>query len=157
MAERGELNFQTQVKSDVAPLNNLVESLILKAPSIHALRDPTRGGLPTTLHENAAQSKVTITINEKDIPIKKEVQAACEMLGFDPLYVANEGKIIAILPQEHAKPALHAMHSHPYGKDAKINGFVEKIDGKERVLLKTIIGGTRIIDTLAGEMLPRIC
>jgi hydrogenase expression/formation protein HypE len=157
LAERGKLGFQTQVKSDVAPLNNLVEKLISKAPSIHVLRDPTRGGLATTLNEIATQSKVTITINEKDIPIKKEVQAACEMLGFDPLYVANEGKLITILPSEEAELALHAMHSHPYGKDAKIIGCVEKADKKERVLLKTIIGGTRIVDTLAGEMLPRIC
>ena len=157
LAERGKLGFRTKLKSDVAPLNTLIEKILSKAPNVHVLRDPTRGGLATTLNEIANQSKVLITINEKEIPIRKEVLAACEMLGFDPLYVANEGKLIVILPPEQAEDALQAMQTHPYGKMAKIIGFVEKPSKKGRVLLNTIIGGTRIIDTLAGEMLPRIC
>ncbi|MEN6572012.1 MAG: hydrogenase expression/formation protein HypE [Anaerolineaceae bacterium] len=156
LAARGELGFETEIKSDVAPLNHLIQSVLQSAPHTHVLRDPTRGGLATTLNEIACQSQVCITLDESKVPIKPAVGAACEMLGFDPLYVANEGKVIVIVPRGEADQALAAMHAHPYGKDAALIGAVSE-SPKSRVLLKTKIGGTRILDMLAGEMLPRIC
>lgn len=156
LAARGELGFETEIKSDVAPLNHLIQSVLQSAPHTHVLRDPTRGGLATTLNEIACQSQVCITLDESKVPIKPAVGAACEMLGFDPLYVANEGKVIVIVPRGEADQALAAMRAHPYGKDAALIGAVSE-SPKSRVLLKTKIGGTRILDMLAGEMLPRIC
>lgn len=120
------------------------------------MRDPTRGGIATTLNEIARQSEVAVVLDEKAIPVKPAVTAACEMLGFDPLYVANEGKLIAIVPAEDAEAVLAAMRGAPYGREACRIGVIEATPAK-RVLMKTSIGGTRVIETLAGEMLPRIC
>jgi hydrogenase expression/formation protein HypE len=156
LAARGELGFETAVESDVAPLNGMIADLLRAAPHVHVLRDPTRGGLATTLNEIAAQSGVCILLDEKTIPVNPSVQAACEMLGFDPLYVANEGKLIAIVPPDEQEAALAALRAHPYGQAAACIGQVNTSPAK-RVLLNTLIGGTRIVDTLAGEILPRIC
>ncbi len=158
LAERGELGFSTTIESDVAPLNGLIEKLLTAAPHTHVLRDPTRGGVATTLNEIAQQSRVKIMLQEEFLPVKKQVQAACEMLGFDPLYIANEGKLLAFVPEEEADSALKALHSHPLGKEAVLIGKVLPVEGNmPRVLMKTQIGGQRILDTLAGELLPRIC
>jgi hydrogenase expression/formation protein HypE len=156
LTARGDLGFETGVRSDVAPLNGLIGAVLKAAPHTHVLRDPTRGGLATTLNEIAGQSKVGIWLDEKTIPVQSEVQAACEMLGFDPLYIANEGKVIVIVPAGEADAALAAMRQHPYGSKAVRIGSVQA-DPPSRVLLRTLIGGTRILDVLAGEMLPRIC
>lgn len=156
LAARGDLKFTTTIQSDVAPLNHLIQNTLISAPHVHVLRDPTRGGLATSLNEIALQSQVSILLDEDAIPVKREVRAACEMLGFDPLYVANEGKVIIILPAKEVDAALLALHNHPLGKNAAKIGFIRK-DASNRVLMKTGIGGTRIVDMLAGEMLPRIC
>jgi hydrogenase expression/formation protein HypE len=153
---RGELGFQSTVQSDVAPLNHLIEAMLNASDQIHVLRDPTRGGLATTLNEIAAQSNVSILLNEGKIPIRPDVAAACEMLGFDPLYVANEGKLAAIVAREDAEAVLNAMHVTRYGEEAVIIGEVTA-EPRGRVLLTTALGSTRIVDMLAGEMLPRIC
>jgi hydrogenase expression/formation protein HypE len=153
---RGELGFQSTVQSDVAPLNHLIEAMLNVSNQVHVLRDPTRGGLATTLNEIAAQSNMGILLNEEKIPVRPEVAAACEMLGFDPLYVANEGKLVAIVARQDADSVIKAMRATPYGEDAVIIG--EVVDNpRGRVLLKTALGTTRIVDMLAGEMLPRIC
>jgi hydrogenase expression/formation protein HypE len=157
LAARNELGFRTTIQSDVAPLNKLIESVLEAAPSIHVMRDPTRGGLATTLNEIALQSQVSIHLIENDIPIKAEVRGACELLGFDPLYVANEGKEIIILPENQSQKALKALRFHPLSKGAVIIGQVIQSTGTPRVIMKTTIGGTRIVDMLTGEMLPRIC
>jgi hydrogenase expression/formation protein HypE len=156
LAARGDLGLELDVKSDVAPLNQLIHELVMSVPSIHVLRDPTRGGLATTLNEIAVQSNISITIIEDRIPVHPTVRSACEMLGFDPLYVANEGKVIVILPEAAAQTALSLMQQYPYGKNAVQIGTVESTP-VQRVLLKTQIGGTRVLDVMAGEMLPRIC
>ena len=153
---RGELGFEADIQSDVAPLNGLIQSLLTSAPHTHVLRDPTRGGLATTLNEIAAQSQVGIWVDESSIQVLPAVQAACEMLGFDPLYIANEGKLIAIVPPAEADAAFTALRSHPYGKDTVRIGQITA-DPAGRVLLITLVGGTRILDMLSGEMLPRIC
>ena len=156
LAARGELGFDTRVASDIAPLNHLIQAVLAEIPEVHVLRDPTRGGLATTLNEIAVQSNVNITINEDQIPIKPAVATACEMLGFDPLYVANEGKVIIILPANKAAQALEILHAQKYGQDAVIIGHVNETP-VSRVLLKTRFGSTRLLDVMAGEMLPRIC
>ena len=156
LAARGDLGFETRLESDVAPLNNLIQAILKEVPEIHVLRDPTRGGLATTLNEIAVQSQVNISIDESVVPMKPAVQTACEMLGFDPLYVANEGKVIIIVSQVLAEKVLQLLRQQKYGHDAAIIGRV-KDSPKGRVLLNTQIGSTRILDVLAGEMLPRIC
>ena len=159
LAARNELGLETAVQSDVAPLNHLVAKLIQAVPDpvqIHVLRDPTRGGLGTTLNEIARQSQVCIQIQEKLLPVKPAVQAACEMLGFDPLYLANEGKLVAIVEEQAASQVLMAMRSSPLGQDAAIIGKILPAPAG-RVVLQTPLGVTRIIDMLAGEILPRIC
>jgi len=156
LGARGELGFQSSIQSDVAPLNHLIEAMMNASPNIHVLRDPTRGGLATTLNEIATQSNVGIMLDEKTIPVHSEVGAACEMLGFDPLYIANEGKLIAMVAREDAASVLKAMRATRYGEDAVIIGEVTA-EPRGRVLLKTAIGSTRVVDVLAGEMLPRIC
>ncbi len=156
LAARGQLDFDAQVQSDIAPLCGLTEGLFEHGLDIHVMRDPTRGGLATTLNEIARQSDVLIELNEERIPVRPAVEAACEMLGFDPLYVPNEGKFITILPEDDAETALAVMHDLPYGEGACRIGHVgESPSG--RVLMRTAIGGTRVVDVLAGEMLPRIC
>jgi len=153
---RGDLGFQTRIKSDVAPLNHMIAAMINTSENIHVLRDPTRGGVASTLNEIAKQSNVCITLFEKNLPVRPAVQAACEMLGFDPLYIANEGKVIAIVGRADANNALLAMQSSLYGKEAVIIGEVQEAP-QGRVLMKTLLGSTRVVDVLMGEMLPRIC
>jgi len=156
LAARGELGFQTEIESDVAPLNHLVSAMLAASREVHVLRDPTRGGLATTLNEIARQSGVCILLDENSIPVRPAVRAACEMLGFDPLYVANEGKLVAIVAQQETDKVLEAMRSTRYGSESVIVGEVQAAPAK-RVLMKTFIGTTRVVDVLAGEMLPRIC
>jgi hydrogenase expression/formation protein HypE len=156
LGARGELGFQSSLQSDVAPLNHLIAAMLDACPNIHVLRDPTRGGLATTLNEIAVQSNVGILLKEETIPVHPEVNAACEMLGFDPLYVANEGKLVAIVPKEEAEKVLAVMKSSRYGEGSVVIGEVVA-EPKSRVLLKTTLGSTRVVDMLAGEMLPRIC
>lgn len=157
LAARNDLGFRTTIQSDVAPLNKLIKLVSDSSFDIHVLRDPTRGGLATTLNEIALQSKISIQLIENKIPVKPEVRGACEMLGFDPLYVANEGKVIIILPENQALNAIQVLKNHPLGKNAVIIGQVIQAIGSPRVTMKTAIGGTRIVDMLTGEMLPRIC
>jgi hydrogenase expression/formation protein HypE len=155
LSAREGLGFETTLESDVAPLNHLVQAMI-EAGEIHVLRDPTRGGLATSLVEISEQSNVTIEINEQNLPYKPAVKAACEMLGFDPLYVANEGKLVAFVSEKDADKVLDVMKKTKYGENAAVIGQVLGI-GKSQVRLKTAIGGTRLVDMLPGEMLPRIC
>ncbi|MBI5963062.1 MAG: hydrogenase expression/formation protein HypE [Chloroflexi bacterium] len=155
MSAREGLNFETDLQSDVAPLNHLIAAM-MNAGEIHVLRDPTRGGLATTLNEIAIQSNLTIELQETALPVKPQVHAACEMLGFDPLYVANEGKLVAFVKPENAENILLAMRQTKYGEGAAIIGKVIKTNSPQ-VRLRTAIGGTRLIDMLPGEMLPRIC
>ena len=156
LGARGELGFESSLHSDVAPLNHLIAAMLDASPNIHVLRDPTRGGLATTLNEIASQSNTGILLKEETIPVHPEVNAACEMLGFDPLYVANEGKLVSIVPKEEAEKILAVMKSTKYGEGAVVIGEVVA-EPKSRVLLKTTLGSTRVVDMLAGEMLPRIC
>ncbi len=156
MSKRENLSFQTKMQSDSAALHGLVATMIEVAPDIHCLRDPTRGGLATTMNELAQQSSVGMRLREEAIPVKQEVKAACELLGLDPLYVANEGKLIAICPNETAEQLLNVMRSHPLGQDAAIIGEVCE-DEYSFVQMETGFGGSRIVDWLAGEQLPRIC
>lgn len=151
---RNNFGLSGNLLSDAAPLGSLV-SAIRKAGLVKVFRDPTRGGLATTLNEIAGQSKVTITIEEEKIPIKPEVKGACEMLGLDPLYVANEGKLIAVVPEEDSGKILKALHQDPLGREAEIIGKVEP--GKPQVLLTTFLGSRRPLMMLEGEALPRIC
>lgn len=156
LAARGELAFETALESDIAPLNGLVEAIFAASSEIHVLRDPTRGGLATALNEIACQSEVAVEIDEGTIPVRPEVAAACEMLGFDALYVANEGKLIAIVPEAESEKVLAAMRAAPYGGEAcRIGSVIPEPRG--RVLMRTAIGGRRVVEVLAGEMLPRIC
>ncbi len=156
MASRENLSFETTVESDSAALHTLVAAMVAAAPSIHCLRDPTRGGLATTLNELAQQSGVGMRLDENTIPVKPQVAAACELLGLDPLYVANEGKLICICPREQAETLLAAMRAHPQGQDAAIIGEVSD-DSHGFIEMRTRFGGNRIVDWLAGEQLPRIC
>lgn len=153
---RGNLGFRSQIQSDVAPLNAVIAALLEAVPNVHVLRDPTRGGLATTLVEIACQSKVTIRLQEESIPVDRAVRSACDMLGLDPLYMANEGKLIVIVPSQSADLALETLRKHPYGRQAVQIGEVEN-SSNGQLLLKTPLGTTRHLDMLAGEMLPRIC
>jgi hydrogenase expression/formation protein HypE len=156
MSKRENLGFETEIRSDTAALHELVAAMVAAVPDIHCLRDPTRGGLATTLNELAQQSDVGMQISEQAVPVRPEVAAACELLGLDPLYVANEGKLIAICPGEQASRLLAAMRAHPQGRDAAIIGSVIE-DPHHFVQMQTAFGGSRIVDWLAGEQLPRIC
>lgn len=156
LSEREGLKFETDIKSDTAPLSSLVADMLEVSKDIHVLRDPTRGGLSTTLNEIALSSKVDVEINEVDIPIQEEVRAACEILGYDPLYLANEGKLVAFVPSEIAPEVFKKMKENKYGKESKIIGRVTK-NSEGKVYLNTAIGGKRIVDMLTGEQLPRIC
>lgn len=156
MSYRQHLNFGTSIQSDTRPLNDLVMQMVNTVPEIHCLRDPTRGGLATTLNELAKQSSVGMVIDEASIPIKTEVASACEFLGLDPLYVANEGILIAICPADKSEALLEVMQAHEYGQDAALIGEVIQ-DDRPLVQLKTTFGGARILDWLNGEYLPRIC
>ncbi len=156
LAARGDLGFETSIQSDVAPLNSLVKAAMQASEKIHVLRDPTRGGLATTLNEIAVQSKVGIKLEEKAIPVDPEVRATCEMLGFDPLYIANEGKLVLICADDDAARILAALRAHPLGGQAQIIGHVSA-EPAGRVLVHTEMGSNRLADMLAGEILPRIC
>jgi hydrogenase expression/formation protein HypE len=156
MSQREGLKFSVSVESDCAPLNRLVAQMLEASPRIHCLRDPTRGGLATTLNELAKQSNVGIVVEEDKIPVKEGVRAACELLGLDPIYVANEGKLVAIVEPGDADKVLAQMKQNHYGGDATIIGEVTN-DHLGRVIMKTKLGPSRIIDMLSGELLPRIC
>ena len=156
LSKRENLGFETEIRSDTAALHDLVAVMIAAVPGIHCLRDPTRGGLATTLNELARQSGVGMHIREDAIPVRPEVAAACELLGLDALYSANEGKLIAICPGDQAETLLAAMRAHPKGQDAAIIGRVVE-DAHRFVQMQTRFGGSRIVDWLAGEQLPRIC
>jgi len=156
MSERHGLQFPQSVISDCAPLNGLIENMLRAVPRIAVLRDPTRGGLATTLNEIALQSKVGIMLEENNIPVSSAVQAACDILGFDPLYLANEGKMIVFVDKEFTNQVLDIMHRHAYGREARVIGKVVK-EPCGQVGLCTRIGGVRLLDMLVGDQLPRIC
>jgi hydrogenase expression/formation protein HypE len=162
MIARGELELETDIESDSAPLNGLVQEMVAEAgnalsfEAIHCLRDPTRGGAATTLNEIALSSEVYIEIDEDLIPVREEAKGACEILGLDPLYVANEGKLIAIVAPEIAERLVNRMKQSLYGRDACVIGEV-KAEPRGIVAMRTGFGGTRIVDMLVGEQLPRIC
>ncbi len=156
MSLRENLSFETTIASDSAALHGLVAAMLDAVPDLHVLRDPTRGGLATTLNEIARQSRCGIVLDEAAIPVRPQVEAACEFLGLDPLYVANEGKLVAICAADDAPRLLAAMKSHPLGAQAAVVG--EAIDDPHHfVQMDTKFGGRRVVDWLAGEQLPRIC
>lgn len=157
MTQREGLRFQSPLRSDCAPLNGLVADMLAAGGgAIHVLRDPTRGGLATALNELAAASEVSIAIDEDAVPVHDAVRVASELLGLDPLYVANEGKLIAIVAPEAAEAVLAAMRAHPLGAEAAAIGDVRAAE-RSRVVLRTPLGTHRLLDMLAGEQLPRIC
>jgi len=156
MSLRENLSFETTIRSDTAALHGLVAAMVDAVPGIHCLRDPTRGGLATTLNELARQSRCGMVIAERGIPVRPEVAAACEFLGLDPLYVANEGKLVAIAAAADAPRLLEAMRAHRLGRDAAIIGEVIA-DPHHFVQMDTSFGGRRVVDWLTGEQLPRIC
>lgn len=156
LSQREGFKFQGEPQSDCAPLNDLVGKMLDACPSIRCMRDPTRGGLATTLNEIASMSNVGMVIEEEKIPIRESVRGICELLGLDPLYLANEGKLIAICPPNEAERLLEAMKSHPLGRNAEVIGSVTE-ENRKRVTLHTLIGGHRILDMLSGGQYPRIC
>jgi hydrogenase expression/formation protein HypE len=156
MAARGQLPMRAPIETDSAALNHLIQRLLAAAPDVHVLRDPTRGGVAAALNEIAWSSGVGIEVREADIPVRPAVEAACELLGLDPLNLANEGRLIAIVPPEQADSALAAMHADPLGADAAAIGRVTR-DPNHFVQLVTTLGGRRMIDWMVGDPLPRIC
>ncbi len=156
LAARGDMALEMPIESDCAPLGGLIEALLSAAPSTRFIRDPTRGGLATVLNEIAEAAQCSIEIDEAATPLRDEVRAFCEILGLDPLYLANEGKIVAIVPADEAKLALGAMHAHPLGARAAAIGRLAAGE-PGRVTMRTVFGGNRIVDMLVGEQLPRIC
>ncbi|MDR1713552.1 MAG: hydrogenase expression/formation protein HypE [Coriobacteriales bacterium] len=162
IACREQLSFQTTVISDAAPLNHLISAVLAAAPDTRCFRDPTRGGLASTLNELAAQSQVGMLVEEAAVPVQEQVRGACEMLGYDVFQVANEGKMVAVVPPAQAEAALAAMRGSHYGADAAIIGEVVALENypgaaRPQVLIRTPFGTTRIMDVLTGEQLPRIC
>lgn len=156
LGTREGLDFEAKVESDSAALNHLLVRLVQELPEVHVLRDPTRGGLATTLNEITASSNVCCELVENSLPIRPEVKGGCSILGLDPLYLANEGKFLCILPEEHVEQALEIMQSDPLGKDAcQIGRMTDANPGK--VVLETPLGGKRLLNMLEGEQLPRIC
>ncbi len=156
MLARGDLGIQAELPSDTAPLNGLVEDLLAAAPGTRWMRDPTRGGVATVCNELARAAEVAIVLDEARLPVRPVVNGACEILGIDPLYVANEGKLVAIVPPDEADAALAALRSHPFGVDAAVIGEVRD-EPPGIVTINTGFGGTRIVDMLVGDPLPRIC
>jgi hydrogenase expression/formation protein HypE len=156
MAHRQGLEFDTEILSDSASLNGLIAAMLDAVPEIKALRDPTRGGLAATLNEYAHAARVGIAVDEASLPIKPDVHGACEFLGLDPMTIANEGKLIAVVPAESAEALVNAMRAHPLGRDAAIIARVVE-DRHHFVRMTTRVGGERVVDWLAGEQLPRIC
>ncbi len=156
MAKREGLDLDVDVQSDAAPLNIMIEDVLKNIPDVHVMRDPTRGGLGTTLNEIASQSNVGIRLIEKNLPISAPVRSVCEILGLDPLYIANEGKVLVFVSKSHVEDLLVLMSNHPYGENACVIGQVTA-EPKAKVILETSIGGNRLIDMLTGEQFPRIC
>ncbi|HUL24063.1 MAG TPA: hydrogenase expression/formation protein HypE [Thermodesulfobacteriota bacterium] len=156
LSQREGFKFQGELKSDCAPLNDLAGRMLEVCPSLRCMRDPTRGGLATTLNEIASTSTVGMVIEEERVPVRESVKGICELLGLDPLYLANEGKLIAICPSQEAESLLEVMKSHPLARDAEIIGSVTE-KNQSRVVLHTLIGGHRILDMLTGGQYPRIC
>jgi len=156
MSVREGLEFETPIQSDTAALNGLVQTILGASNSIHVLRDPTRGGVASSLNEIAAKSGVGILIRESSIPVRSDVQGACEILGLDPLYVANEGRLLVFVSRDDVDKVLFAMRANPHGTDAAIIGEVVP-DPSGIVVMTTRIGGNRVVDMLSGEQLPRIC
>jgi hydrogenase expression/formation protein HypE len=156
MLARGDLDLEADVRSDTAPLGGLVEALLSSAPATRWLRDPTRGGVATVCNELAADADVAVVLQESALPLRRPVVGACDLLGIDPLYVANEGKLVAVVPAEQAAAALEALRAHPLGADAAVIGRIAA-EPQRIVLLETSFGGTRIVDMLVGDPLPRIC
>lgn len=156
MCERNGLGFEGNIKSDCASLNGLIDAMLDVCKDIHVLRDATRGGVAAVLNEIAKASGVSIVLNEKSIPVSTEILGVCELLGLDPLYTANEGKLCAFVPEEHAAKVLEAMKNHPLGSDSAIIGRVIE-DKNNKVYIDTIVGGQRIVDMPSGQQLPRIC
>ena len=156
MAARQDLGLEGPLASDSAPLHGLVAALLAACPSVHALRDPTRGGLAATLNEIAARAQAGIAIEEAALPVRDDVRGACEILGLDPVHVANEGKLVAFVPEADAGDALRALRSHPLGRDAARIGAVTA-EHAGRVVVRTTIGGRRVLERAWGELLPRIC
>lgn len=159
MSQRESLSFFADIQSDAAPLNHLIANVLKAAPNVRCFRDPTRGGLASTLNELAGQANVDITVDETAVPVRDAVRGACEMLGYDVMQVANEGKMVCVVPAEQAQAALDAMHASKYGQDAAIIGEVRtSTEGRgNKVYLRTAFGSTRVLDMLVGEQLPRIC
>ena len=156
MSVREGLEFESEIASDTAALNGLVQAILEASPDVHVLRDPTRGGVTSSVTEIAQSAHVGVELQEAAIPISEEVKGACEILGLDPLYVANEGKLIAVVPAAQAESALAAMRAHSLGKEAAVIGEVVSAH-PGFVTLKTRVGGMRVVDMLSGEQLPRIC
>jgi hydrogenase expression/formation protein HypE len=156
MAQREGLEFETTIESDSAPLHGLVASMLDDTTGIRCMRDPTRGGVASTCNEIAAQSAVGIELLEGNLPIREEVQGACELLGLDPLYVANEGKLIAIVDPGIAEQLVLRMQKHHFGRDARIIGTVTS-ENPGLLTMRTNVGTTRVVDMLTGDQLPRIC
>ena len=156
MSVREGLQFESEIVSDTAPLNGLVQAMLAVSKDIHCLRDATRGGLSAVLNELAAASNVGIEFEELKVPVRPAVTAACEMLGLDPFYIANEGKLVTFVPEDQADTVLNAMQVHPSGKEAAIIGRVTEAH-PGLVVAKTAIGSSRVVDLPAGELLPRIC
>lgn len=156
LGARGDMALDSPIESDCAPLNGLIDSLLVTAPGTRAIRDATRGGVATVLNEMAQASQVSIDIDERAAPLRQEVRAFCEILGLDPLYLANEGKIVVVVPPDEADAALAVLRSHPLGRDAALIGEVRSGE-PGRVTMRTVFGGTRIVDMLVGDQLPRIC
>jgi hydrogenase expression/formation protein HypE len=156
LTSREGLSFASRVQSDTAALNGLVARMLQASPAIHAMRDPTRGGIATTLNEFTAASRVGIVLEEAAIPVRPEVRGACEVLGIDPMYVANEGKLVAVVPAEVADQMVAAMRSHPLGREAAIIGEVAA-ENRGMVVMRNALGAQRIVDMPVGEQLPRIC
>ena len=153
---RGDLALEADISSDTAPLGELVEALLAAAPGTRWLRDPTRGGVGTVCNELAADAEVAVVLQESALPLRRTVVGACDLLGIDPLYVANEGKLVAVVPAGQADAALAALRAHPHGKEAAVIGRIAA-EPQRIVLLETSFGGTRIVDMLVGDPLPRIC
>jgi hydrogenase expression/formation protein HypE len=156
MLARGDLDLEADVLSDTAPLGELVEVLLAAAPQTRWLRDPTRGGVGTVCNELAADADVAVVLQEAALPLRRPVVGACDLLGIDPLYVANEGKLVAVLSADQAPAAVAAMRAHPLGADTAVIGRIAA-EPQRVVLLETAFGGTRIVDMLVGDPLPRIC
>jgi hydrogenase expression/formation protein HypE len=159
LVARQQLALEADVESDCCPLNSLIAAMLDACPQIHCLRDATRGGVATVLNEFAQSSNVTIRLREADLPLREQVKGACEILGLDPLYLANEGKLVAVVPADAAERVLAAMRAHPAGREAAAIGTVEmgETGADGLVVMQTAFGGQRIVDMLVGEQLPRIC